>query len=178
MICGAFIMDWEARWEKLANVITDLRRKGEVVPFHVINDLRSAKTILEILKIDREHPENVSRLEEYLGNVEAYVFSVAERKLGKKYVDSLLERFCEEEGKPAEAKTQMRFHPDLPREERWIRIQATDEAPIEVIRKIAGECNLKCRAEEDGYALVYGRDDEIKIFVRRIAEIFSRKRDN
>ena len=54
MICGAFIMDWEARWEKLANVITDLRRKGEVVPFHVINDLRSAKTILEILKIDRD----------------------------------------------------------------------------------------------------------------------------
>lgn len=164
-------MDWEKRWKILADVITDLRGSGEDVPPNITSDLRSAKTMIEIIKADRSRPENISRLEEYLSSVEAYVLSAAKDKFGEKYVNDVLRRICEVEVEEAYQESQMRFRPGLPKEEKWIRVQITDEAPLEVIRSIADECSLKCRVEEDGYVLVYGGDEEIKCFVRRMAGV-------
>ena len=166
------MMDWERRWRILADVITDLRRSGWDVPPSVINDLRSAKTMIEIVKADRSRSENISRLEEYLSSVEAYVLSAAKERFGEKYVNEILRRICEVEFEEAVVEPQVRFRPGLPREERWIRVQVTDDVPLEVIKKIVGECGLKCRVEEDGYVLVYGGDEGIKSFVRKMAEVF------
>lgn len=164
-------MGWERRWRILADVITDLRRSGGDVPLSVINDLRSAKTMIEIVKADRSRPENISRLEEYLSNVEAYVLSAAKERFGENYVNDVLRRICEVEFEETAVEPQVRFRPGLPREERWIRVQVADDVPLEVIREIAGECGLKCRVEEDGYVLVYGGDEGVKSFVKRMAEV-------
>jgi hypothetical protein len=164
------MMNWEARWRILADIINDLYGGDERVPPKIINDLRSAKIMLEILKIDRSHPENINRLEEYMSNVEDYVLSAARSKFGEKYVNDALRRLCKLEAEEIMTETPVRFHPDLPRGERWIRVQITDEITLEHIEKTARGIGLKFRVEKDGYALVYGEDEKVKMFVKRMAE--------
>jgi len=164
-------MKWEARWKILADAIMDLRKSGEAVPFSIINDLRSAKIMLEILKVDKSRSENISRLEEYLSNVEAYVLPIAKNRFGEPYVNDMLRKIYRsevEETGVEEAK--MRFHPNLPREKKWIRIQITGEMSLEMIKKIARERGLEYRIERDGYVLVYGENEAIKRFVKKMAE--------
>ncbi|MBS7625072.1 MAG: DUF2096 family protein [Candidatus Bathyarchaeia archaeon] len=163
-------MSWERRWRVLSDVITDLFRAGEMIPPNIINDLRSAKVILEILKIDRERPENVSRIEECLSNVEAYVLSAAEKRFGEKYVEGVLRQLCMPGAEEVEGGERVGFRPGLPREERWVRVKITDETPLEIIRGLADESGLKIRVECDGYVLVYGGEKELKDFIRRMAE--------
>ncbi|MEM2342010.1 MAG: DUF2096 family protein [Candidatus Bathyarchaeia archaeon] len=165
-------MNWEARWRILSDVITDLRGGGEIVPPKIINDLRSAKVMLEIIKVNSSHPENISRLEECLSNVETYVLSVAKSKFGEEYVNNILRRLCELEVERAEFEIQVRFHPNLPRGEKWVRIQPTGAVTFKDIEESAKRFGLKFRVERDGYVLVYGEDEKLKSFVKRLAEIF------
>lgn len=177
LVCEVYAMDWEARWRILADVITELRRSGESIPYNVINDLRLAKTMIEIVRADRLRPENISRLEEYLSNVESYVLSAAKVRFGDKYVEDVLRRLCEIEASEMEPEFQVRFYPGLPKEEKWIRVQLSDETPINLVRRVAEEFGLKCRVEENGYMLVYGSDEALRGFVRRMAsEIRESKR--
>jgi hypothetical protein len=166
-------MSWEARWKVLADAITDLRRSGESVPPNVIRDLRSAKTMMEIIKVDRARSEHVSRLEECLSNVESYVLSAAEIRLGASYVDALLRKLYEAEKirAQAEAETQAGFHPGIPKEKKWMRIQSSDEIPVEMIRKIADEIGLESKVQEERYVLIFGEEEKIKAFIKRMAEI-------
>ncbi|MEM1586380.1 MAG: DUF2096 family protein [Candidatus Bathyarchaeia archaeon] len=166
---GAF-MSWEARWKILSDVITDLCRRGERVPPNIINDLRSAKIMLEVVKADRIRSENVARLEEYLSNVESYILPAARNVFGEDYVNNILRRLCELEAEGFMLEEFPRFRPGLPREEKWVRVQVTEITPLEFIREVAGEFNLKLRVEDDGYALVYGAEESVKAFIKRLSE--------
>ncbi|MEM2960023.1 MAG: DUF2096 family protein [Candidatus Bathyarchaeia archaeon] len=168
-------MNWEARWKILADVITELYRVGETVPPNILNDLRSAKVMIEVLKVDRSHPDNLTRLEEYLNNVESYVLSAAGRRFGEKYANDILRKLEIETGEFG-TETQIRFYPSLPKGEKWIRVQVTNEAPLEVIERLARESGLKIRVERDGYVLVYGGENEIKVFVSKLTEVFHKSR--
>ncbi|MBS7654372.1 DUF2096 family protein [Candidatus Bathyarchaeota archaeon] len=166
-------MSWDTRWRALADAITDLRRSGESIPPSIIRDLRSAKTMMEIIKADRSRPEHISRLEECLGSVESYVLSTAESRLGSSYVNALIRKLHEVERirVQAEMETQAGFHPGLPREMKWVRIQASDEIPVETIRNIAEKIGLKSMIQEDRYVLIFGEKEKIKAFIKRMAEI-------
>lgn len=166
-------MSWDARWRVLADAITDLRRSGKSIPPNIIRDLRSAKTMMEIIKADRFRQEHISRLEEYLGSVESYVLSTAESRLGSGYVNALLRKLCEAERirVQAEMETHAGFHPGLPKEKRWVRIQASDEVPVETIRNVADETGLEFKIQEDKYVLIFGEEEKIKLFIKRMAEI-------
>ncbi|MEM1582232.1 MAG: DUF2096 family protein [Candidatus Bathyarchaeia archaeon] len=168
-------MNWEVRWKILADVITELYRVGETVPPNILNDLRSAKVMIEVLKVDRSHPDNLTRLEEYLNNVESYVLSAAGRRFGEKYANDILRKLEIETGEFG-TETQIRFYPSLPKGEKWIRVQVTNEAPLEVIERLARESGLKIRVERDGYVLVYGGENEIKVFVSKLTEVFHKSR--
>jgi hypothetical protein len=157
----------------LADAITDLRRSGEIVPSNIIEDLRSAKTMMEIIKVNRPRSEHVSRLEECLSNVESYVLSAAEIRLGASYVNALLRKLYEAERTraQAEAETQASFHPGLPKEKKWIRVQSSDEIPVETIKNIADEIGLESRVQEDRYVLIFGEEEKVKAFIKKMTEI-------
>lgn len=164
------LMNWDARWKILSDVITDLCKRGEKVPQNIINDMRSARVMIEVIKADRSRAENIARLEEYLGNVESYILSTAKNVFGEEYVNNILRRLIELEAEGFIIEEPVRFHPGLPRGERWVRIQVSDITPLEFIRGIASELNLKLRVEEDGYILVYGDEENLKTFIKRVSE--------
>jgi len=168
-------MSYEERWNVLADLITELRRKGEKIPTEVMNDLRSAKTMIQILKADPTHIENIPRVETYLGNVESHLIFVAQEKFGSEFVEGWMKKFEEArravkaEGK-AEAKP--RFVPGLPRGKRWVRVQISEDTSKEDIERIAKENKLSCKMQKNGYMLVYGNSESIKAFVKKMAEKF------
>lgn len=164
-------MDYEALWRAMAELITEIRKSGETVQSSIMRDLRSAKTMIQISKVDKDNPEHLSRIEEYLSNVEAYLIDTALRKFGSQYAYRWMERL-EEARKSVveEAKPSTKFVTGVPRDQHWIRIKTSSDTPVEEIKKLAAETDLKYRIQEEDHILVYGEKDKIKDFVRRIAE--------
>ena len=171
-------MSYEENWKVLADLLTELRKKGEKIPTHVMNDLRSAKTMIQILKADPTHIENIPRIETYLRNVESYAISITQEKLGTESVERWLRKL--EKAKKIEEKEEItpRFVPGLPRDKNWIRVQISKDTPKKDVEKLAKENKLSCKMQKNGYMLVYGNGESIKSFVKEIAKKFggARKR--
>ena len=66
-------MSYEELWKVLNDLLTALQRKGEKIPAQVTTDMRSAKTLIEIVKVDPNKHENLPRIEKCLENVEFHL---------------------------------------------------------------------------------------------------------
>jgi len=164
-------MRYEETWKVLADLITELRKKGEVIPASIMNDLRSAKTMIQIFKADPSHIENIPRIETYLENVEFYLISMAQEKFGSEFAEHWMgklgmarKRISGEE----EVKVVSRFVSGLPRGKCWVRIQVSEDTPQEDIENLAEENGLLHKMQENGFVLVYGGDEGMRSFIERL----------
>jgi len=166
-------MNYEAVWKLMADVAAELKDIGEPVPPHVMRDLRSAKTMIEIFKLDRSHYENLLRIEEYLANLESYLLSATKRRLGEECAIDWAMKI--DEAKRAvqvcEKEPSTGFPLGVPRDKHWVRIEPSEEMPVEKIRQLSEQIGLTCKTQRDGYVLVYGGEDEVKKFVKKAAEL-------
>ena len=170
-------MDYEEVWRTLADLLTELRKKGETIPADVMNDLRSAKTMIQILKADPTHTENIPRIETYLENVEFHLISAAQEKFGSEYVERWMKKLEEARRKVYEMEEAApRFVPGIPRGKRWVRVQISHDTPQRSIERLAKENKLSHKMQKDGYMLVYGERESIKSFVKKLAEKFRNAR--
>ena len=158
-----------AVWKVLEEMIIEFRKKGLPIPATVMNDLKSARTMIKIINVDESRSETVQKAEEYLGNVEAYLVTEAQKKLAPEYIDEWLRRveeasceICEEKGEES------RFISGLPRDQKWIRVKPLVSLPLEKLQQLAEETNLSCKVQEDGHLLVYGKAEGIKEFVKKM----------
>jgi hypothetical protein len=166
-------MSYEEKWKNLADLLTELQERGEKIPADVINDLRSAKTMIQVLKADPTHTENISRIDKYMRNVESYAIFAAE-KLGTENVEEWLKKL--EDTKTVKKKedraTGSRFSSGIPRDTSWMRIKILYETPLEDVKNLVKESKLSYKKQQNGYILVYGNEKNIKSFVRRATEQF------
>jgi len=170
-------MRHDALWKALADLITEFRRRGESIPSDVMEDLRAAKTMIQVLRADPSRVENVPSIELYLGNVESYLIFEAQKKFGSEFAEKWMQKVREaRETKAAGEKPEpsSKFVPGLPRGQKWVRVQVSKETPEREIRKLAEEAGLSFRVQSDGYMLVYGKDEKLKLFVKKAAEKLSR----
>ncbi len=166
-------MHYEEVWKVLTDLLTELRKTGETIPAHVMNDLRSAKTMIQILKADSTHTENIPRIEIYLENVEFHLISAAQEKLGSEFVERWMKRLEEARKEIYEIEEAApRFVPGIPKRKHWVRVQISEETPQKEIEMLAKENRLSLKRQDDGYVLVYGGDKNIKSFVKKLAEKF------
>jgi hypothetical protein len=166
-------MSYEEKWKVLADLLTELQERGEKIPADVINDLRSAKTMIQVLKADPTHTENISRIDTYLRSVESYAIFTTEKR-GTEVVEKWLKKL--EEPKKAKNKEKKeaasRFVPRVPRDKNWLRIQISEDIPREDMKKLVEESNLSYKMQKNGYMLVYGNGENIKSLVKKLAEQF------
>lgn len=155
----------------MADLIGDLKRKGVSIPPHIMNDLRSAKTMVEIAKIDRSNPDVIRRIEEYMNNLESFLLPLARESLGQEYADMLMNKIAEAQKNmmKAEQKSEKRFPVGAPRDKHWIRIKLSEETPLDLIRQISEEFGLEHEIQDDGYVLIYGDKEQIKKFIKGTA---------
>ena len=168
-------MRYDQVWKTLADLITEFRRRSESIPPEVMEDLRAAKTLIQVLKADPNRVENAPSIEMYLGNVESYLIFEAQRKFGQSFTEEWMQRIQ----KARESKTEdekrtssSKFVPGLPRGQKWVRVQVTQETPEKEILQLAEESGLSCRLQSDGYMLVCGEAERLRFFVRRFSEKF------
>jgi hypothetical protein len=169
-------MGYVAVWKALEQMVTDFRKKGLRVPTEIMSDLKNAKTLIRILKAEPSHGETVQKIEQCLENVESYLISEGQKEFGIEYADQWLERLdkasreiLDEEDK------ETRFIPGLPRHRKWIRVTSSTDLPLEKLTKIADEMNLSYNVHKNGSLLVYGEDQSIKDFVKKMASKYGSK---
>jgi hypothetical protein len=157
-------------------MIIEFRKKGLAIPATVMNDLKSARTMIKLMDVDESRGETAQKAEEYLGNVEAYLVTEAQKKIAPEYIDAWLRRLEEASCETCEAKAEeSRFISGLPRDQKWIRVEPLASLPPEKLKQLARETNLSTSVQEDGRLLVYGKAEDVKEFVKKMTEETSKK---
>ena len=166
-------MSYERKWKLLADLLTKLQENGEKIPADVLNDLRSAKTMIHVLKADPTHIESISRIDTYLRTVEAYTIFTMEKKR-KGNVEEWLKKLKGQARVEINEKVKKNstFVTRVPRNKNWIRIQISEDIPREEMKELAEENGLSYRLEQNGYILVHGDKENMKLLVKRLAEQF------
>lgn len=169
-------MSYEEKWKILADLLAELQKRGETVPVDVFEDLKSAKTLIQVLKADPTHVETLSKIDTYMRSVESFTIFTAE-KYGQKTVDDWLKKLkdkqCTEELQPHAGS---RFVHGIPRDRNWVRIQILKDTPLEDFEKLAKERGLSYKKDENGYVTVYGDKEGLKQLVKTLAERFQETR--
>jgi hypothetical protein len=164
-----------AVWKVLEEMIIDLRKRGVNVPPRIIEDLRFLKTLINILKADPTRLETGGKIEEYINNIEGYLIAEGQ-KFGEDYIESWLKRL-EEASRTMPEEEESRFIPGLPREQKWIRVKPSEDIPSEILRGMAEELNLSCEMQNNGFLLIYGEDEKLRSFVKKMATKYGFKHE-
>ncbi|MEM2419868.1 MAG: DUF2096 family protein [Candidatus Bathyarchaeia archaeon] len=167
-------MGYLAVWKVLEEMITDFRKRGVSIPSNVINDLKYARTLINVLRADPSRLETSEKIEECLNNVESYLISEGQR-FGEKYIEEWLRKLEGASRKIDEDEGVSRFVPGLPREQRWVRVKPSSEIPLDALKTLAENLNLSHEVQSDGYLLVYGEEERIKEFVKKMATKYGLK---
>jgi hypothetical protein len=162
-------MGYLAAWKVLEEMITDFRKIRIVVPVEIMSDLKSAKTLINVLKADPSHVETSQKVETYLFNVESHLVSEGQKMFGTGYVEEWLKRLDEARKTSEKEEEKAKFIPSVPREHKWIRVKPSTELSIEKLKTLAEETHLSYNIQNDGCMLVYGEDSHIKEFIKKMA---------
>jgi len=163
-------MGYLAVWKVLEAMAADFKKKGATVPTYIINDLKSARTTIKIVKTDPSCGENAQKIDEYLTNVESFLVSEGQRMFGQGYVDTWLHLLAEAGRKIVdEEEEETRFVSGMSGERKWIRLAPTNELSLERLKVLARESNLSCKVQNDEHLVVFGSDAILKDFVKKIA---------
>jgi hypothetical protein len=174
-------MGYLAVWRVLDEMMMGLRQRGLEIPLQVMNDLKSAFTTIKIGEVDTSAGDTAPKIKEYLGSVESYLVTEAQKKFEEKYVDEWLKRLDEasyETCETCEAEDpEPRFVSGVPRDQKWLRVEPKDELTYEKLTRFAEESGLSKRDEEDGHLLVFGKTESVKEFINKMTTLESLRKD-
>jgi hypothetical protein len=156
-------------------MIADFRRRGKPVPSKIMEDLKSAGTMIRLLKFDATCGETAQKVEEYLGSVESYVVSKGEKLFGVAYAEEWLKRLAEARRNLTKEEEETRFIPGVRRDEGWIRVKPSEKMSLERLKTMAEGSNLSWNAQADGSLLVHGGEECIRSFVRKMTMKYGSK---
>ena len=172
-------MGYAAVWKFLEEIIIELRKKGVETPAAVMNDLKSAKVLMKVLDVtERDRGEAAPKIEQYLGNVEAYLVTEAQKTFPPAHIDAWLRRIeeancdtCQTCGVPTEPpeKAEAKFITGVPRDQKWIRVKPLPNLPAEKLKQLAEETNLTFR-EENEHIIIHGTAENIKKFIKKMTQ--------
>ena len=174
-------MGYSETWKILEEIIIELRKKDNPAPESVMNDLKSAKTLIKLIETGEDRGEIAPRIEQYLSSVEANLVTEAQKSFPPEKVDEWLRRL---EGASCQAcpgkekqnlREEQRFVPGLPRDQKWVRITPIVSLPKEKLEELAQNCGLSVKTEKDGHLTVYGSDEGIKEFVKKMTKETARE---
>ena len=139
-----------------------------------MSDLKSARTLMKVEKVDpKGQGETEPKIDQYISSVEAYAITEAGKLFPGEKVDKWLTALdlasCDSCVTIEEPKEEMRFIPGVPTRPKMDTCRTNQRVlPIEKLEKMATENKLGFKREKDGHLIVYGTDENIKIFVKKM----------
>jgi len=172
-------MNYEYLWKTLEELIGELTRNGVTVPRELVDDLKSAKTLINIHKVDPTVLDIATEIELYLGKIESNLLYLAELDVGKEYADECLRRIYDarRRGMGEQVAVTPRFVSGVPKGEYWIRIKASDLISEGDLGELLEKLNLSSKPQRNGYLLIHGKEENVKALIKEVGEkIGKRKR--
>ncbi len=157
-----------ATWKLLEEMLIELKKKGVTIPSPIMEDLRAAKSMIKLSCI-KGGGDAIERAEEYTANVEGYLINEAQKIFGSETADQWLRRLEEANTEVCEETiTENNFVTGVPRDQKWVRVEPIETLPKQRILQLANEHKLQVKMQNDGRLVVYGQNEDIKIFLKKI----------
>lgn len=159
-----------ASWKILEDLMIALKTKNIEIPAKVVEDLRAAKSMIQLSFMEGSRDNALLKVEEYTANVEAYLITQAQTVMSPEVVNDWLKRLenadiqeCTE--KPA---AENKFVVGVPRDQKWVRVEPTETFPAERLEKLAAEKSLSFNKQADGKFVIYGQKEAISAFIKQM----------
>jgi hypothetical protein len=170
-----FQLPHEKVWTTLEDLIKEFRKHDETIPPEIMEDLRAAKSLIQVSRAKPQHIEDSTQIEVYLNNIEFYLIPKAQEKFGQTFADEWmkkLEKARKEAPEEATGSSISKFLPGMPRDTPWVRVKTLEDIKQEVVKALANESGLRTSDKEPGYLLVYGEQEKLKTFMKKMTERF------
>lgn len=166
-------MQYEKVWKVLEDLFKTLVEQGEKVPSNIINDLRAAKTLIQIYKMKPDDSQSIVKIETLLDKIESGLIFLMEKSRGvesaKEWMRKIEDvRMGRLEVIEEEAITRAVY--GVPKDKSWIKIKLSADLTRERIEEEAKGLNLKVEESGEGHVLVIGNKDDLKSLIKNIAE--------
>lgn len=169
---------YENACRKLEELMLELIKKGVAIPQQVIDDLKSARSLISVFQAEPEDSETAVEPTPFLEKAEANLLCLAEAEIGKEYADEWQKKvsvaYWEKAEKPLSGP---KFVSGIPKSEYWIRIKTTDLAIGSEISELMNRFALAARPEEDGYLLIHGKKEDVSSFLKEVRQKVGRRED-
>lgn len=157
-----------ATWKLLEDMLIELKKKGGSIPSDIMEDLRAAKSMIN-LSCMKGGGDAIQKTEEYTATVEAYLVNEAQKIFGSETADQWLKRLEDANAEVCdEIKTENNFVTGVPRDQKWVRVEPIETLPTERILQLAKERKLQVKSQNDGRLLIYGQNEDIKTFLKKM----------
>jgi hypothetical protein len=170
-----FQLPHEKVWLTLEDLIEEFRKHGETIPPEVMEDLRAAKSLIQVSRAKPSLSEDSMQIEIYLSNIEFYLIPKAQEKFGQTFADEWmkkLEKARKEASEEATGSSVSKFLPGMPRDTPWVRVKISEDIKHEVVEALANESGLRTSDKENGYLLAYGDKEKLNVFMKKMTERF------
>jgi hypothetical protein len=157
----------------LDDLIAEFRKRGETIPSEIMDDLRSAKSLIHISSASPSASRESTKIEAYLSNVEVYLMSKAQ-EFGNRFAEKWMKGLETARAEAIEEFTTnpntSKFLPGIPKGTAWVRVKISEDISRDSAKAMARESGLLTNNIEKGYLLVYGQRERIQIFIRKMSE--------
>lgn len=160
-----------ATWKLLEDMLLELKKTGVNLSPKIVDDLRTAKSMLKISSVEGSHGEVLQKTEEYLFTVESYLVTEGQKVFGSKWVDELLIRI-EDAASEVSEKTNFeedKFVTGVPRLCKWIRIDPINGLSTKQITQLAKQQKLEVNQQQNGKLVICGQQEQLKSFLKSLS---------
>ncbi|MFH0897557.1 MAG: DUF2096 family protein [Candidatus Bathyarchaeota archaeon] len=171
-------MNYEYLWKIVEELSAELTGKGVAIPPELVDDLKSAKVYISIHKMNSTELHISEKIEIYMESLESNLLYLAESNVGKDYADEWLKKIyrAQTEKTPEPPAASTRFVSAIPKGEHWIKINLLGLMVDKDVCELLKTLNLSSTAQEGGYLLVHGKEENVKTFVKKVGEKIGRKK--
>ena len=152
----------------LDELLLELIEKGVAVPAQVAEELKAGRGLAGIALRGPGDVELEAKAGAVLEGVEMNLLSQAEITAGAEYADEWQRRIAAAVAAKPTSRTAgaaNRMVQGVPRGEHWIRFQTSELANTD-----PAAFGLTAAAQEDGYTLLYGKQENIQTFIKNIRQ--------
>jgi hypothetical protein len=165
----------EKVWLALEDLIKEFRKRGETIPSEVMEDLRAAKSLIQVSRAKPSLSEDSTQIEVCLNNIEFYLIPKAQERFGQEFANEWMKRLAKARKEATEedvGSSVSKFLPGMPRDTPWVRVKISEDIRQEIVEALAKESGLQTSDKEDGYLLLYGDKEKLSFFIKKMTERF------
>ena len=169
------------RAKALDELMLELIEKGADIPGNVTDDLKSGRSLAGVSLRGSCEGDTAAKAMSILENVEMNLLALAETVGSREYAEKWQQRIndalaaesldCSCDTAASSQASATRFNSGVPRGEYWIRVKASELAPVEQeLKELFDVFELKALPQDDGYLLLYGKKENVSSFLKDIRD--------